>query len=137
LDIVLQPSLDEDVVVQHGHTPRREGAPGVSWIEFAPYERILALCESASAIVSHAGVGTIMTALATRRVPVVIPRLARHEEHVDDHQLQIARAFEERSLVVVLEEGHRLDEALTRARRLKPTSRETSDLRRAVAAAVG
>ena len=127
---------DDEVVVQHGHTPRGE-AVGVRWIEFAPYEQIFDLCGAAEAVVSHAGVGTIMTALAASKTPVVIPRLARYGEHVDDHQLQIARAFEERELVVVLTENEDVSAAIARARGRTSSLTRSDRLRRAVADAVG
>jgi len=83
----------DEVVVQHGYTPPLESEPGFRWIEFLPYEEIVSLMTEADVVVCHGGVGTIMTALHARVVPVVIPRLQRFNEHVDDHQLQIARAL--------------------------------------------
>lgn len=58
----------------------------------------------------HSGVGTIITALKAGRKIVVLPRLAKYGEHVDDHQLQIAEAFAEKNLVLCCGEG---DDALT------------------------
>ena len=44
---------------------------------------------SASVVVVHGGSGSIYQALMLGLRPVVIPRLARYREHVDDHQLQL------------------------------------------------
>jgi beta-1,4-N-acetylglucosaminyltransferase len=104
LDLVEALAGEEDVVVQHGHTPARPGTSGVRWLRFVSYEEMVALVREASGVLCHAGVGTVMTTLGLGRTPVVVPRLRRLGEHVDDHQLQITRALAARGLVVPLYE---------------------------------
>jgi len=87
------------VIVQHGSTMPIPEMPHTTWVEFMPYEEVVATMTRVDSVVCHAGVGTIMTALKTGHTPVVIPRLAQHNEHVDDHQLDIATRFAERGLV--------------------------------------
>ena len=45
--------------------------------------------ETADVVVSHGGVGTLLRILEMGKQPVVMSRLARHREHVDDHQTQV------------------------------------------------
>lgn len=104
LDAVAPLAERDSVVVQHGHTPPRPGLDA-DWIEFADYDTIVGLMADSAAVVCHAGVGTIMTALAAGKTPVVVPRLERFGEHVDDHQLQITEAFAQRGFVVHCAEG--------------------------------
>ena len=99
LDAVTPLAIEHELVIQHGHTPPRAGLPA-RWLGFTGYAEVVDLMRRADAIVCHAGVGTIMTALSFGKHPVVLPRLATHGEHVDDHQLQITRAFGERGIVV-------------------------------------
>lgn len=73
------------------------------------------MIKNASAVVCHAGVGTIMTTLHEGVMPVVVPRLRRYNEHVDDHQLQIAREFAAQRLVVLHREGRPLASAIDEA----------------------
>lgn len=96
------------MVIQHGHTEPRLDEPNVRWIRFGAYAEMAALCEQARAVVSHAGVGSIMTALAAGKQPIVVPRLRRFDEHVDDHQLQIAKQFESQGLVRCLTDAAEL-----------------------------
>ncbi len=51
--------------------------------------------------ICHAGIGSIVTALAEGVMPLVIPR--RHElgEHVDDHQLQITEKLVDLGMIRV------------------------------------
>jgi UDP-N-acetylglucosamine transferase subunit ALG13 len=73
--------------------------PNTIWVEFMSYDEMVNAMAKADSVICHAGVGTIMTALKARHIPVVIPRQAQHGEHVDDHQLDIATRFAERGLV--------------------------------------
>lgn len=57
----------------------------------------------ADAIITHSGVGSILKMLDLGRCPVVVPRRKARSEHVDDHQMQIARLLEKNKLAVVVE----------------------------------
>ena len=59
------------------------------------------LVSKSDVFVTHAGVGTLLRALELGVRPVVVPRRAERGEHVDDHQLQVARALAERGLVLL------------------------------------
>jgi UDP-N-acetylglucosamine transferase subunit ALG13 len=88
-----------EFVIQHGSTPPRPDAPNIRWVEFMPYAEVVDIMADSESVICHAGVGTIMTALKAGHKPIVVPRLARFGEHVDDHQLDIATRFAERGLV--------------------------------------
>ena len=49
----------------------------------------------ASALISHAGTGTITMALDMGKPLLAMPRLKRYREVVNDHQVAIARKFEQ------------------------------------------
>lgn len=57
----------------------------------------------ADVVVTHAGVGSVLACLRNGRVPVVLPRRARHGEHIDDHQLEFARLLADRELAVCVD----------------------------------
>ena len=116
LELVPALARAEDVVVQHGHTRARRELLNVSWLEFVSYEELVALMRRASTVACHAGVGTIMTALSLGKIPLVMPRLRELNEHVDDHQLQIAAALAKRGLVVSYLPGDDLLESVDAAR---------------------
>ncbi|MGY1886079.1 MULTISPECIES: glycosyltransferase [unclassified Blastococcus] len=66
------------------------------------FDRLVA---KSDVFVTHAGVGTLMRALELGVRPVVVPRLAERGEHVDDHQLQVARELAGRGLVLLRAPG--------------------------------
>ncbi|MCZ2858461.1 glycosyltransferase [Blastococcus sp. VKM Ac-2987] len=59
------------------------------------------LLTDSDVFVTHSGVGTLLRALELGVRPVVVPRLAARGEHVDDHQLQVARELAGRGLVAL------------------------------------
>lgn len=66
----------------------------------------------ARVVVTHAGVGSIMVALAERLRPVVVPRLRRFGEAVDDHQLTFGQHFARAGLVTLVEDPELLSAEL-------------------------
>jgi UDP-N-acetylglucosamine transferase subunit ALG13 len=135
LDLAIPLGQHDPLLIQHGHTPSRPSANGVEWARFMDYTNVVEQMSAASAVVCHAGVGTIITALRLHKTPVVIPRLREANEHIDDHQLQITREFAARGYIVACLDGD-LPTAIDAAR---STVREPlvggSRLRRAVVAA--
>jgi UDP-N-acetylglucosamine transferase subunit ALG13 len=84
---------DADVWVQFGvgHLPQPlSGAPMV------PHAELVERMRAADVVVCHGGGGAIRDALKLGHRPIVVPRLARHGEHVNDHQLELVEALGDR-----------------------------------------
>lgn len=102
--------IGERVIVQRGLS---ETIPcGVEAIDFLPYARLVDLVREARVVVTHAGAGTVLTALLNGVKPVVVPRLKEHGEAVDDHQLELATRLERLGLVTVVPDTNRLATAV-------------------------
>ncbi|KVN41848.1 glycosyl transferase family 28 [Burkholderia pyrrocinia] len=61
---------------------------------FLSKEEIDALSARATLIISHAGMGSILTARRLRKPIVVVPREHRLNEHRNDHQIDTARSLD-------------------------------------------
>ena len=81
--------------------------------------------EKASLIISHAGMGSIITAITLQKPMIVMPRLEKYKEHVNDHQLDTARKFEELGIVLVAETEDELVEKIARVSNFEPAKRES------------
>ncbi len=103
----------EPVVVQHGASAVRP--PAARCVETLPAEELASLMAEARAVVTHAGVGSVLTALSAGRKPVVVPRLAAEREAVDDHQLELGRRLEQLGLVTLVEDVADLPAAVATA----------------------
>ena len=139
LDWVLGAVGEEAVVVQHGATPPRpQAGPRIEWHESLSYDELTRRMREADVVVGHAGVGTLMTAIELGHKPVAIPRLRRCGEHVDDHQLDIAREMDRAGYVAGCFSPQELSAALDAARSADSDARApTGDLRRVAIVAAG
>lgn len=91
---------DDEVVVQYG---TGSPPPGVARAEaFMPFDQMLDCYRAASAVVTHAGVGSILCATREGHTPLVVPRQHALGEHVDDHQAELTRALEGHGRVVAV-----------------------------------
>jgi UDP-N-acetylglucosamine transferase subunit ALG13 len=102
-------SVDEELVVQHG--PSALDRPDARCIPYLPLQDLAALVREARVVITHAGAGSILLALTNGKRPVVVPRLRKHGETVDDHQLDSARRFAKAGLVTVVEDMQQLQAA--------------------------
>jgi UDP-N-acetylglucosamine transferase subunit ALG13 len=100
----------ERLVVQAGSSELRPA--GATLLDFLPYDELVSYVRSARVVVTHAGVGTVLTAMMAGKRPLVVPRLRRLGEAVDDHQLVFARRVAASGLVTLVEDVARLADAV-------------------------
>jgi UDP-N-acetylglucosamine transferase subunit ALG13 len=93
---------DEPLYVQYGSSKEPHGRG--EWVDFISFEELEAKMRAARVVVSHAGVGSIMLARRCGHTPIVLPRLGRLGEAVDDHQLSCGRQLAGAGLVTLVED---------------------------------
>jgi len=84
----------EEVIMQTGLAttlPRH-----TKHFDFKPHQELLEIQAQARLVVGHAGIGVTMDALRVKKPLLLVPRLKRFGEHMNDHQIEIARAVEKR-----------------------------------------
>ena len=65
-------SSSEELVVQHGTRPAIE-QPDAELVDFLSFEEMVETIRRARVVVTHAGVGSVMVALANGKCPIVVP----------------------------------------------------------------
>ena len=88
----------DELVVQHGHS--QPSAHAARSTDFLPFAEMVEQIRAARVVITHAGVGSILLCLRNGRKPLVVPRLHRHGEHVDDHQVGLTRALADSDKVI-------------------------------------
>ena len=83
-EYVEQLNIDDEVIMQLGHT--QFNTRHQSYDFSTSFEEDI---KRADIIITHGGVGTIMNGLLNNKKVIVVPRLSKYNEHVDDHQLEI------------------------------------------------
>jgi UDP-N-acetylglucosamine transferase subunit ALG13 len=74
--------------------------------------------DQAEIIITHGGPGSIMQALSKNKIPVVVPRLADFDEHVDNHQKYFTTRLEKEGKVLAVYDINHLDEILSNYHKL-------------------
>lgn len=82
------------------------------WTDFVEMERFDALSHEAQIVITHGGQGSILASLQAGKKPIVVPRLARFKEHVNDHQMEIVREFTRKHLIFPVTTQAELERAL-------------------------
>lgn len=92
--------LDEEIIVQTS-TASNYKTVNVKTVEFLPPDEFNELFAQARLIVSHAGMGTILSAMQLSKPIVIFPRDVSLHEHRNNHQMATARRMEELGYVYV------------------------------------
>jgi UDP-N-acetylglucosamine--N-acetylmuramyl-(pentapeptide) pyrophosphoryl-undecaprenol N-acetylglucosamine transferase len=90
-----------DVLWQVGDTDA-SGLGIESHVNLPASELSHAMAES-DVVITHAGIGSAISALEAGKRPIFVPRRKRFNEHIDDHQTFIAAELEKRQLVFYAE----------------------------------
>ncbi len=129
-----------DLFVQHGPSPIRPA--GATCTDYIGFDEMVEKMRQAQAVVTHAGVGSVLTALLNGTRPIVVPRLRRFGEAVDDHQLEFGRRASEAGFVTLVEDTDTLLAAIERQQESpppppRPDERLVADLRGFLGRTVG
>jgi beta-1,4-N-acetylglucosaminyltransferase len=92
--------IDEKIIMQIGSTKYKP--VNATYFDFAEYSKIQNLTQHARVIISHAGVGSILTSLEQKTHIIIVPRLKKYDEASNDHQLEIAKKLLENPNITVL-----------------------------------
>ncbi len=116
VDVLIEKGIiTQEVFAQTGHsdyTPRN-----YDYIDFMPKDRFDMCIKQSDLLITHCGVGTIISGLQHRKPIIVYPRLSHLHEHIDDHQLEIAKSFSELNYVLVCGEGDKLENVIEKSKK--------------------
>ena len=113
-DLVQQGALEGEVFAQVGHSdyvPRN-----YEYKDFISRDEFQSCIDRCDVLITHSGVATIIAGLKLHKRVVVVPRLAKFGEHVDDHQLQIAESFADKNLLLMCKNLENLAQTVEKAR---------------------
>ena len=90
-----------DVLWQVGYTDA--SGLGIDSVRSLPTPELNRAMAGSDIVITHAGIGSAISALRVGKRPVLVPRRKQFGEHVDDHQVRIAAELDRRELVVYAE----------------------------------
>ena len=92
----------ETVVAQYGAARTRPQR--AVCFDYLPFVELQEWVSKARVVVCHAGIGSVAMCVSTGMHPVVVPRVKRLGESVDEHQLTFGRRLGELGLATVVED---------------------------------
>ena len=111
-------NIKEEVVVQAGCT--KYESKDMKIFDLIDREEFSELISKCDLLITHGGVGSILTGLKNNKKVIAAARLAKYKEHMNDHQLQIIERFSESGYIVPLYNFEKLDKALKDIEKFKP-----------------
>lgn len=111
-------NIKEKVIVQAGHTEYKSKYMEIH--KLLPMNEFDNYIKKCNLLITHAGVGSIMTGLNNNKKVIAAARLKEYNEHNNNHQVQIATEFSKLGYILYLEDFEKLDEVLKKAKNFKP-----------------
>ena len=111
-------NIKEEVIVQKGYT--KFDSKQMKLIKEIPQDEFNKLIDQANLVITHGGVGSIITAITKGKKVIAIPRLKKYNEHVNDHQIEIIDSFNEKGYIIGIHSVEELGKALEKTKNFKP-----------------
>jgi UDP-N-acetylglucosamine transferase subunit ALG13 len=103
--------IDEEIIAQIGLTSYKP--KNVKYFTFINEEgKILDFYKKSRIVVTHSGAGTILNLLQYKKPIVVVPRLKKFNECIDNHQLELTEVIGNKGLATVVYNIEELEFAL-------------------------
>ncbi len=116
----------EDVFAQIGYSDYLP--KNFSYKKFLDRDEFSNEMEKANIVITHGGTGAIIGAVKKGKKVIAVPRLAKYGEHVDDHQLQLIKQFDDLNLICPCRDTKELETALDTVQRTKYNSYKSNTL---------
>lgn len=117
--------IDEEVIVQAGYT--KYESKNMKIFELISQDELSKLQEKADLIITHGGVGSIISSLKKGKKVIAVPRLHEYQEHVNNHQKEIVETFNEKGYIIGVQDVNELEEALKEVKGFRPQKYQSSN----------
>ena len=116
----------EDVFAQIGYSDYLP--KNFSYKKFLDRDEFSNEMEKANIVITHGGTGAIIGAVKRGKKVIAVPRLAKYGEHVDDHQLQLIKQFDDLNLICSCHDVGDLETALDTVQQTKYNSYKSNTI---------
>ena len=124
--MVADGKIKEEVIIQKGYTDYEP--QNCECHKLIGYDDMKKYIADARIVVTHGGPASFVAPLSIGKIPVVVPRQYKYNEHVNDHQLDFAREVEKRmkNIIVAESEEEIIDAIVNYDEKVKNASGEIS-----------
>ena len=101
-------TIKEEVIVQSGYT------------KLMSKEQLAEFQEEATLIITHGGVGSIVSSIEKGKKVIAVPRMHEYGEHVNNHQKEIVEDFNNKGYIIGIENVEDLKGAIIKSKTFEP-----------------
>lgn len=115
-------SIKEEVIIQAGYTkfePKTKKQE-IKVFRTIPKKDLEELIEKSTLVISHGGVGSMVTANQKGKKVIAVPRYKKYHEHVNDHQVETIEIFAKKGYVMPLKNIEELGQVLKNIKDFEP-----------------
>lgn len=102
-NLVKNGDIKEEVIIQTGFSTYEPKY--CKWQKLFPYNEMLKNVEDADLVITHGGPSSFIMPLQIGKIPIVVPRQKKYNEHVNDHQVEFSKAVAERQGNIIVVEN--------------------------------
>lgn len=110
--------IKDEIIVQAGYTDFNSNNMIIK--KLIPMDEFDELIEKCDILITHGGVGSIITGLRKNKKVIAVARLKKYKEHTNDHQLQIIDNFTKAGYILNLDDFDSINDAINEAKKFTP-----------------
>ena len=110
-------NIKEKVVVQAGYT--KYESKNMEIMDLVSQDEFDKLMKSCSLLITHGGVGSILTGIKYGKPVIAAARLKKYKEHNNDHQKQIIKEFGDLGYILELRDFNKLGKMIEKSKNFK------------------
>ena len=110
--------IKEEIIVQAGYT--KYESKNLEIFDFIDKNKLEEYQDKADLIITHGGVGSIISSIKNGKKVIAVPRLKEYSEHVNNHQKDIVESFSEQGYIIGINNIKELEKAYKDIKNFKP-----------------
>ena len=111
-------TIKDKVIVQAGFT--KYNSKNMEIFDLLDKDEFDKYIKECDLLITHGGVGSILTGLKNNKKVIATPRLAKYNEHMNDHQKEIIEKFSNAGYILAYNEGDDLGKVIEYSKKFKP-----------------
>lgn len=111
--------IKDDVFIQTGFSDYIPES--CDWKKFLSYEEMIQKIKDAKIVITHGGPSSFILPLQYGKTPIVVPRMKKYDEHVNDHQVDFCERYNTTfpNRIILLENIMKMVEKIELAKMIK------------------
>ena len=110
--------IKDEIIVQAGYTKFQSHRMRI--IDLMSKEQLEKFQDEADLIITHGGVGSIISSVEKGKKVIAVPRKHEYGEHVNNHQKEIVKDFNDKGYIIGIEKVEDLKQAIIKSKDFEP-----------------